>query len=147
MNRYLKFGIPVAAILATCAWLGFSSTKKTAEYFVEIPELKHMDEQARTRRLNVNGYVKPGSIVTRGQTTTFTMVEHEGAEGSEQQLKVFYVGNELPDTFKDHAQALAGGQMGADGVFRANKLQAKCASKYEAAPPKLNASNQAANKI
>ena len=34
------------------------------------------------------------------------------------------------------AQALADGKMGADGVFRATKIQAKCASKYEAAPGK-----------
>lgn len=151
MNRYLKFGIPVAAILATCVWLGFSSTKQTAEYFKEIPELKALDSQARARHLLVNGYVKQGSIISVGQTTTFTMVEHEGQKDVGQSLKVVYSGNDLPDTFKDHAQVLAGGQLGDDGVFRANKLQAKCASKYEAAPPKLkeNASTPAAptNKI
>ena len=148
MNRFLKFGIPVAAILATCVWLGISSTRKTAEYFIEIPELKHMDAQTQSRHLLVNGYVKPGTIVTQGQTTTFTMVRHEGAEDLADQLKVVYKGNDLPDTFKDHAQALAGGQMGPDGIFHANKIQAKCASKYEAAPPKLNASAAAPeNKI
>ncbi len=57
-----------------------------------------------------------------------------------EQLKVVYNVYDLPATFKDHAEAVVGGQMGTDGVFRANKLQAKCASKYEAAPPKLNAS-------
>jgi len=30
--------------------------------------------------------------------------------------------------------------MGADGVFHANQIQAKCASKYEAAPPPGTAS-------
>ena len=141
MNRYLKFGIPVAAILATCVWLGVSSTKQTAEYFIKIPELKKMDEQSRSRRLLVNGHVKEGSIISAGQTTTFLLVENEG-ENLGEQLKVVYTGNDLPDTFKDHAEALVGGQMGADGVFRANKLQAKCASKYEAAPPKLTPTTQ-----
>jgi cytochrome c-type biogenesis protein CcmE len=147
MNRYLKFGIPVAAILATCVWLGVSSTKQSAEYFKEIPELKNLNAQARARNLLVNGYVKEGSIISAGQTTTFTMVEHEGQKDVGQSLKVVYKGNDLPDTFKDHAQVLAGGQLGDDGVFRANKLQAKCASKYEAAPPKLSASTSPANKI
>ena len=32
------------------------------------------------------------------------------------------------------AQALADGKLGADGVFHATKIQAKCASKYEAKP-------------
>jgi cytochrome c-type biogenesis protein CcmE len=54
------------------------------------------------------------------------------------QLKVSYTGSEpLPDTFRDVAQALADGKMGRDGVFHASKIQAKCASKYEAKPGQL----------
>ena len=50
-------------------------------------------------------------------------------------MNVVYTGTEpLPDTFKDESQALADGRMGPDGVFQANKIQAKCASKYEAKP-------------
>jgi cytochrome c-type biogenesis protein CcmE len=46
-------------------------------------------------------------------------------------LPVVYNGTEAPpDTFKDDSQALAEGTYGRDGVFHANKLQAKCASKY-----------------
>ena len=43
----------------------------------------------------------------------------------------------LPDTFRDGAQAVADGKMGSDGVFHAAKIQAKCASKYEAKPGSL----------
>ena len=65
-----------------------------------------------------------------------------------EQLKVVYTGDDpLPDTFKDHAQALADGKLGADGVFHANQIQAKCASKYEAAPPPANASKPYDNYI
>jgi cytochrome c-type biogenesis protein CcmE len=50
-------------------------------------------------------------------------------------LRVAYRGTDpLPDTFKDGAQALADGKLERDGVFRASKIQAKCASKYEAKP-------------
>ena len=46
-------------------------------------------------------------------------------------LHVIYKGSEPPpDTFKDNAQALAMGVYKRDGVFYANELQAKCASKY-----------------
>jgi cytochrome c-type biogenesis protein CcmE len=49
---------------------------------------------------------------------------------------VSYKGSEPPpDTFKDDAQALAEGSYGRDGVFHANVLQAKCASKYAPAQP------------
>jgi len=40
----------------------------------------------------------------------------------------------LPDTFVDGAQALVEGKRMPDGRFVAEKVQAKCASKYEAAP-------------
>ena len=47
-----------------------------------------------------------------------------------------YKGSEPPpDTFKDDSQALAEGTIGRDGVFHANALQAKCASKYAPAQP------------
>jgi cytochrome c-type biogenesis protein CcmE len=53
-------------------------------------------------------------------------------------LKVAYNGvDPLPDTFKDGAQALADGKLDKDGVFRAARIQAKCASKYEAKPGQL----------
>ena len=55
----------------------------------------------------------------------FVLVEND------QTLNVLYDGTEPPpDTFKDNAQALAMGIYKRDGVFYANELQAKCASKY-----------------
>ncbi len=94
MNRYLKFGIPVAAILATLVWLAFSSTKETAEYFVKIPEIKKLGDDARARRLQVDGYVKEGSIVTEGRSTRFLLVENEGKKDVGQQLQVIYTGDD-----------------------------------------------------
>jgi cytochrome c-type biogenesis protein CcmE len=56
-------------------------------------------------------------------------------EGEGKSLPVSYVGNDpLPDTFVDKAQALVEGRPAADGRFIAEVVQAKCASKYEAAP-------------
>ena len=58
-------------------------------------------------------------------------------------MNVVYTGTDpLPDTFKDNAQALADGRLGPDGVFEANKIQAKCASKYESKPSQRGLSHQ-----
>ena len=136
MNRYLKFGIPVVAILATLAWLAVIGAKESAGYFKKIPEVRQMGDAARTTHLRVDGYVKEGSIVREGHATRFTLVEHEGTGDLGQEMSVMYTGEDpLPDTFKDHAEALADGSLAADGSFHANKIQAKCASKYEGAPP------------
>jgi cytochrome c-type biogenesis protein CcmE len=40
----------------------------------------------------------------------------------------------MPDTFVDSSQALIGGRPAGNGRFVAEHVQAKCASKYEAAP-------------
>ena len=60
---------------------------------------------------------KEDSIVSAGRTAT----------DAGEQLKIVYTGADLPATFRGHAQALAGGQLGADGVFWAKKLLAKSA--------------------
>jgi cytochrome c-type biogenesis protein CcmE len=66
--------------------------------------------------------------------------------GEGKQLPVSYVGNEpLPDTFVDKSQALVEGTLTNDGKFVAEHVQAKCASKYEAAPGGDAKPNSAAN--
>jgi cytochrome c-type biogenesis protein CcmE len=56
-------------------------------------------------------------------------------DGEGKQLPVSYVGSDpLPDTFIDKSQALVEGSLDRNGHFVAEQVQAKCASKYEAAP-------------
>jgi cytochrome c-type biogenesis protein CcmE len=130
MKPYVKFGVLTALIVGSLIWLAFGGVKQTQTYYKTIPELEKMGDAAQGKRLRVGGDVAPGSIVKAGSEVTFLL--HQGPK----QLKVVYRGTDpLPDTFKDNAQALADGRLGTDGVFEANKIQAKCASKYEAKPP------------
>jgi cytochrome c-type biogenesis protein CcmE len=88
-----------------------------------------MGDRAYKERLRVGGDVEEGSIKREGKVVRFTI--HQDA----MKLTVMYDGiDPLPDTFKDGSQALADGRLLADGTFHANKIQAKCASKYEAKP-------------
>jgi cytochrome c-type biogenesis protein CcmE len=50
----------------------------------------------------------------------------------------------LPDTFRNDAIALADGRLASNGVFEANKIQAKCASKYEAKPSQRGLTHETA---
>ena len=130
MKTYAKFGILTAVIVGSLIWLALGGVRETQTYYKTIPELQKMGSAAHGKRLRVAGDVEPGSITKAGSEVAFVI--HQGA----QQLKIVYRGTDpLPDTFKDNAQALADGRLGADGVFEANKIQAKCASKYEAKPP------------
>jgi cytochrome c-type biogenesis protein CcmE len=135
VNRYAKYGLLSAAIIGTLAWLAIGGVKDGQTYFKTIPELKQMGNQAQAKRLRVRGYVLPHSIIHRGPAVDFVIVENEGLANSGEHLQVEYTGlDPLPDTFKEHADALADGKLDASGVFHATKIQAKCASKYEAKP-------------
>ena len=110
-------------------WLAAGGISESKTYYKSIDELGQMGDSALGKRLRVGGDVESGSIIRAGREVTFTLRQEKRA------LKVVYDGTDpLPDTFRDGAQALADGKMGPDGVFRANKIQAKCASKYEAKP-------------
>ena len=130
----LRIGIAVAIILGTIGWLAYSGYGSAKSYYVTIAELGHMGNKAYTSNLRVEGFVQPGSIQQDGTHVDFVMNEfesHSSKAASGHLLKVSYKGSEPPpDTFKDNSQALAEGTYGRDGVFHANVLQAKCASKY-----------------
>jgi cytochrome c-type biogenesis protein CcmE len=138
MNTYAKFGAMVAVIIGVLAWLAMGGISDSKTYYKTIAELGQMGDQAKGRRIRVGGDVQAGSIVRNGAEVTFVM--HQEAKT----LKVVYNGiDPLPDTFKDGAQALADGKLGPDGVFQASKIQAKCASKYEAKPQLKKDANRA----
>lgn len=124
-SKYFKFGAAITVIVLALGYLAWTGVQETKSYYVTIKELHAMGDGAYTKHLRVSGFVQPGSIKQSGTHADFTL-EEDG-----QTLQVSYKGSEPPpDTFKDHAQALAIGDLGKDGVFRANQLQAKCASKY-----------------
>src|SRR5438309_9502326 len=142
MNTYLKFGILMVLIVGSLVWLAVGGVKETKTYYKTIPELAKMGQTARGQRLRVGGDVQPGSILKGPANVAFVL--HQGT----QTLKVVYSGTDpLPDTFRDNAQALADGRLGPDGVFEANKIQAKCASKYESKPSQRGLSHEAPAKM
>jgi cytochrome c-type biogenesis protein CcmE len=136
MNTYLKFGAIVAVIFGVLAWLAMGGVTESKTYYKEIKEVNQMGDRAEGERLRVNGYVEQGSIVRDGAKVSFILHQTPGVRQRDPvRLAVVYSGiDPLPDTFKDNAQALADGKLGQDGVFHASKVQAKCASKYEAKP-------------
>ncbi len=136
MNTYWKFGAIVAVIIGVLAWLAMGGVTESKTYYKEIKEVNAMGAKAQGEKLRVNGYVEQGSIVRNGSQVSFVLHQTPSIlENDPVRLAVVYTGiDPLPDTFKDNAQALADGRLGQDGVFHASKVQAKCASKYEAKP-------------
>jgi len=129
MKTYTKFAVLIVAVIGTLVWLAMGGINESKTYYKEIAELQTMGAHAMDKRLKVGGDIEPGSIVRDGRQVRFILTQ------AERKLPVVYDGTDpLPDTFRDRAQALADGKMGADGVFHAEEIQAECASKYEAKP-------------
>lgn len=129
MKTYGKFGLLVTVIIGLLVWLAAGGISESKTYYKTIQELSQMGDQAHGKKLRVGGDVEDGSISRNGKEVSFVLHQENT------KLKVVYSGiDPLPDTFKGGAQALADGKMTSAGVFEATKIQAKCASKYEAKP-------------
>jgi len=130
MRKYGRFAALIVIVIGTLVWLATAGMNETKTYYKTISELAEMKDTAYGKRLRVGGDVEEGSIQRVGNQVQFTLKQDANTH-----LKVAYTGTDpLPDTFKDGAQALADGKLDKDGVFRASRIQAKCASKYEAKP-------------
>jgi cytochrome c-type biogenesis protein CcmE len=137
MKAQSKFLIGSGIIVATLAFLAYVGFTQSKTYYHTISELAALQGASLHQRMRVSGNVQVGSIRHLEGRLDFVLQE----EGKT--LPVSYVGRDpLPDTFKDGAQALVEGKLSPDGRFVADQIQAKCASKYEAAPVSAPVSNQ-----
>ena len=129
MQKRAKFGVGIAVIVVSLvflAWLGYGESKT---YYHTIAELPNLHGAAAAHRMRVGGTVATGTIRRFSGRVDFVL------EGEGKTLPVSYTGSDpLPDTFVDKSQALVEGSLAPDGRFVAERVQAKCASKYEAAP-------------
>ena len=125
-RKQMKFAIGSVVIILTLSYLAYSGYQESKTYYRTVPELLAMKDQVSDVRLQVSGDVMPGSIQRDGKVVNFVIGE------APHTLRIKYVGKDpLPDTLIDRATAMATGKMGPDGVFVADTMLAKCASKYE----------------
>jgi cytochrome c-type biogenesis protein CcmE len=133
-----KFAVGAGIILVALSCLAYAGFKQSKTYYHTISEIPTLSGAALHQRLRVGGDVKAGSIQHYSGRIDFVLVEQGKT------LPVSYVGTDpLPDTFKDGAQCLVEGKVTPEGRFVAETIQAKCASKYEAAPAQAGAPGQA----
>lgn len=127
--KKLKFVAGSVVILAAVLTLAISGMEESKAYYQTVPELKAMGVKAEGRRVRVAGNVVPGTIERLEEGVVTFDIDYEG-----EMLPIRYVGRgPLPDTLVDRAEAVAEGTLAKDGAFEATLVQAKCASKYEAA--------------
>jgi len=123
-RKFLISGLVIAGALLAIVFTGF---KGNQVFYVTVDELHAKAPELQGERLRMAGNVQNGSI-RKDETnlyTTFKMVQ----EGKS--VPVEYKGI-TPDLFKDGAEVIVEGTYTQAGVFKADNLMAKCASRYEA---------------
>jgi cytochrome c-type biogenesis protein CcmE len=117
----MKYGQFAVLMTITVGSLSFLACSDSATYYKTIRELRQMGSEAQTLHLRVPGDIQCNSITHIAGGITFNLVQDK------QVLTVTYEGRDLPYTFREGAQALVDGHLGADGVFHASEIQAKSA--------------------
>ena len=111
-------------ILFWIGWVSFNpSDEKAMARFVSVENLVN---NKISSRIKLGGIVKNGSIeISKSNQLECFFVLKEGSA----ELAVNY-SKTRPDLFKDGAEVIVTGEY-RDGVFVADELQTKCASRYE----------------
>ncbi|MCE9596921.1 MAG: cytochrome c maturation protein CcmE [Spirochaetia bacterium] len=122
---WILMGLIVVSLGAMVYLTGPS--RKTSVILVDATAVVTDPAKYHEHELRVRGFVKPGSVLRYGDKADFIMT----LDGRD--LKVHFNGEtQLPDTFADNAPVRADGHLSPDMLLVSNKIEAKCASKYEA---------------
>lgn len=135
-----KIVLVSVAIVGSIVLLGLDGSRSATVYYQTLPEFRTSlagpqgspasgprAAPAQGRPVRLTGYVVDGSIrQVAGAPLRFVM--RDAARTTT--LEVAY-DDLVPDTFKDGAEVVVEGQLGAGDAFEATLLLAKCPSKYE----------------
>lgn len=125
MMGSLRWAGLLAVVAACVGYLVYSASGGTAEYYVTVSELQSHPTAGDVR---VAGVVQADVQRTDGGLhVQFT--EKDGTAS----VPVDYRGT-LPDIFRPGITVVAEGKMGADGVFHASNVLAKCPSRFSTTP-------------
>jgi cytochrome c-type biogenesis protein CcmE len=131
-------GATVVALLL--GWYAITNLESGASfaYFQDLEEFQAASGEYAGEHTRVHGYVVLGSIerdLPAKQVSFRIQNDPPHAGGSpENSLPVIFLSLETPDLFKDGAEVVVEGVLsgaGPAGVFRADKVLAKCPSKFE----------------
>lgn len=128
MNSKNKFTLLIlGVVLVTLFWISWvtinPSNNKAMATFISVKELT---KKNINKRIKLGGLVKNGSInISKTNQLNCSFILKEG----ESELNVKF-GQTRPDLFKDGSEVIVAG-LYIDGIFYADELQTKCASRYE----------------
>ena len=132
---FAKFLVAGALVLPALGYLGYAAVKDggLVQYHLQV-DAYVADAKFHDQRVRLAGHVaEQGLVIGAGRLNATFVLKGENAS-----VPVSYRGV-VPDLFKAGCEVLTEGRMGKDGVFQAELVMTKCASKYDAAGHGKNA--------
>ncbi|MEZ4523094.1 MAG: cytochrome c maturation protein CcmE [Thermomicrobiales bacterium] len=124
LNRKLLFAGVILAVAV--GFLIYNAMDGSAAFYMTVSEIESEGTNLHGQKVRVGGDVVDGSIV-RGDIGE--EIRFDVTDGTSE-ISMVYDGD-VPDIFADHAEVIATGTMGPDGVFVAEELLTKCPSRFE----------------
>lgn len=122
--------LAIGGLIFACAlgYLAYAGMQKGWVYTLNVDSYL-ADAKYATERVRLNGIVQEKDLVIQKSSMQARFV----IKGDTAELTVAYRGV-IPDMLKPGVEALVEGKRDASGVFQADSLMTKCASKYEEKP-------------
>ena len=126
MLRKKKYIVGSAAICVALGILIFTGINSCSVYYYTVSEIIEKGEDKYGDNVRVSGNIVEDSIDWDAQITELKFAIADESSS----LSVVYKGT-MPHTFEENKEIVVEGEYGADGIFHADKLVMKCATKYE----------------
>jgi cytochrome c-type biogenesis protein CcmE len=139
MSKGLQLAGGATLIALLLAWYALANLESGASfaYYQSLAEFQTSEGARSGQPVRVHGYVASGSIerdvpARRVRFLVQNTPPHAGGAAGTQ-LEVIFASLETPDLFKDGAEVVLEGRLraGEPSAFLADKLFAKCPSKFE----------------
>ena len=125
MTASLKWALLGGVVAACVGFLVYSASGGSSEYYLTVSELR---AHATSGDVRVAGVVQ--NDVQRSQGGLHVQFTEKDGTAS---IPVEYSGT-LPDIFQPGITVVAEGRLGADGIFHARNILAKCPSRFSTTP-------------
>jgi cytochrome c-type biogenesis protein CcmE len=122
----IRWGVVAIIVTACVGYLVYSASGGTSEYYLTVSELR--SHSTSNQDVRVAGVVQNDVQSSEGGLRV-RFTEKDGTAS----VPVDYKGT-LPDIFKPGITVVAEGRLGADGVFHARVVLAKCPSRFATTP-------------
>ena len=126
-QKAVKLGVTSLVLVLAFGGLLYSTLSEGTEYYKHVDEVMTNPEAWHGKRLQLHGFVVPGSIMRRPDSLDWRFKVHSKGHV----VNASYTGI-VPDTFKDEAEVVLKGALTQDGFHvQEDGVMAKCPSKYE----------------